>query len=122
MEENQKIDTPVHTDNSEKKQRTNTSSDGTAKKKPFKKKNFNGHLRTNNKKEKFVRPQEEENEEDSVISTPKPIFNELFYFLRQKFSYNKTQFFNLLDDVLKVMDIKDIKEGNMTLFSYCAMY
>lgn len=119
MEENQKTNNSVNTDTSVNNQNTEI----TPKKKPFKKKNFNGHLRSNHnhKKEKFIRPNDED-ENEIITSAPKPIYNDLFYFLRQKFSYNKDAFFELLNNVLKVMDIKDIKEGNMTLFSYSAMY
>lgn len=119
MEENQNMEKNVSTETAVTKENTSIN-DENQKKKPFKKKKFNGHLRTSNKKEKFVRPKDEEDE--SIPSTPKPIHAELFYLLRQKFSYNKVPFFNLLDDVLNVVDIKDIKEGNMTLFSYSAMY
>ena len=119
MEENQKIDNLPHTVKTNSvKENTNTNNE--PKKKPFKKKKFNGHLRNNNK-EKFIYPQHEQ-EDEEASSKPKPVYSELFYLLRQKFSYNRAVFFELLDSVLKVMEFKDIKEGNMTLFSYSVMY
>lgn len=120
MEENQKIDNlpnEVKTNNSAK---GNNTINNEPKKKHFKKKKFNGHLKNNNK-EKFIHPSDEQ-EDDELLSNPKPVYSELFYLLRQKFSYNMTAFFELLDGVLKVIEFKDIKEGNMTLFSYAAMY
>ena len=119
MEENQKIDNLPHTVKTNSvKENTNTNNE--PKRKPFKKKKFNGHLRNNNK-EKFIYPKHEQ-EDEELSSKPKPVYSELFYLLRQKFSYNRVVFFELLDSVLKVMDFKDIKEGNMTLFSYSVMY
>ena len=99
------------------------------KKKPFKKKKFNSHLRNNQKKEKtFQHHSHKENhhmqddEPENITPSIKPIYNELFYLLRQKFSYNKVTFFQQLEDVLSKMLFKDIKEGDMTLFSYSCLY
>ena len=55
-------------------------------------------------------------------SHPKPIYNELFYLLRQKYSHNTKEFFTELENVLLKIDFNSIQSNSMNLFSYAALY
>lgn len=116
-------------DNSDIKPAIHNSPENENKKKVFKKKKFNGHLRNNQKKEKSFHNDSnkevyhmQDDEPEVISTTTKPIYNELFYLLRQRFSYNKVAFFQQLENVLSNISFKDIREGDMTLFSYSCLY
>lgn len=107
---------------------TNPVSPDLKKKKNFKKKNFNGHLRNNKNSHNHQHYTKNDNlpkddEPDSITqSTPQPIYNELFYILRQKYNHNTKEFFVQLEKTLLEIDFHLIQSNGMSLFSYAVLY
>lgn len=98
------------------------------KKNNFKKKKSNSYLRNNKNSHNQQNSKRNENlpddepESTTYSSEPKPIYNELFYLLRQKYTHNTANFFLELEKNLLEIDFHLIQYDGMSLFSYAAIY